>query len=505
MGFGAIIAGAMGGVGENMVKEEEQRQKAQDAMSLEKIRSEMTYGKELALLNQKGAIEERLKKQRINAVLGAHDPDKAGNLSSSSNQPDTFDSKIQKLSEKTGISPDVIRVDLLSNEGKGLAKMIEDRQKPDIQIINGVAIDKNKAGEGVVPAVHTTADGKSIYVTPGEGGSPNVSVPKGAQEAYGAYQGIQAGVQAATKPIKVFNPETQREEYVPESAVLGLDRKSQPSANKIDPALQLERDRGRLETVGSELTAAKAQLQQAITSGETKKAESLKGDVDALGREYATIEKKVGQSGNSQLSAQAGETKKGNYAAGPSSKELASKDSYVEINKSFVKNTLEPTVAAGTAAVDMIDSVKATRDAIQNMGGTGWTTETKPNAASMLEGLGLATEKAKVYAQSSQHFQNQAMKQLQLTLNLAKGAQTEGDAVRASKTFAELGNTTKANEFILDLIEARSQRDIIKSKFFQNSLPHAQQSGDLAEIEREWLKVQPSVFKLPSMAKWGVQ
>lgn len=504
MGFG-IIAGAIGGVGENMVREEEQRQKAQDSMSLEKIKNEMAYGKELALLNQKGAIEERLRKQRMNAVLGAHAPDQEGASPTASTQPETFDSKIQALSAKTGISPDVIRVDLVSNEGKGLAKMIEDRQKPDILIVNGVAIDKNKAGEGVVPAVHTTADGKSIYVTPGEGGAPNVTVPKGAPEAYGAYQGIQASVQAATKPIKVFNPETQREEYVPESTVLGLGAKSTQPGAKVDPAIQQESDKGRLEIVGSELNTAKAQLQQAISNGDVKRIDQLKGDVEALGREYASIEKKAGPSGESQVVAQDGGPKRGNYAAGPSSKELASKDSYVEINKSFVKNTLEPTIAAGTAAVDMVDSVKATRDAIKNMGGTGWTTETKAKAASMLEGLGLATEKAKIYAQSSQQFQNQAMKQLQLTLNLAKGAQTEGDATRAAKTFAELGNTTKANEFILDLIEARAQRDIIKSKFFQNALPHAQQAGDLAEVEREWLKVQPSVFKLPSMAKWGVQ
>ena len=45
----------------------------------------------------------------------------------------------------------------------------------------------------------------------------------------------------------------------------------------------------------------------------------------------------------------------------------------------------------------------------------------------------------------------------------------------------------------------------MKARFFQQALPIAQSKGDLAEVEREWIKRAPSVFTMPSMQKWGKQ
>jgi hypothetical protein len=115
----------------------------------------------------------------------------------------------------------------------------------------------------------------------------------------------------------------------------------------------------------------------------------------------------------------------------------------------------------------------------------------------------MAPNNAKLYAANAETFQNAAMGNLKTQLDAAKGPQTEGDADRGSKLFAQLKNTPQANEFILDLAQAKAERDQMKARFFQQALPIAQQKGDLAEVEREWLKRAPSVFTMPSLQRWN--
>lgn len=174
-----------------------------------------------------------------------------------------------------------------------------------------------------------------------------------------------------------------------------------------------------------------------------------------------------------------------------------------KVNETWLKTSYEPTVTAGTAANDMLTNVRVARQSMRNMGGTGWGTDAKVLGASILAGIGIAPENAKLYAANGQTFQNAAMTNLQTVLNAAKGPQTEGDADRASKTFAQLRNTPQANEFVLDILEAKAQRDAMKAAFFQQALPIARQKGDLQEVEREWMKRAPSVFSMPSMKRWA--
>lgn len=173
------------------------------------------------------------------------------------------------------------------------------------------------------------------------------------------------------------------------------------------------------------------------------------------------------------------------------------------INQSFIKTSYEPVLAAGQSATGLIETVQTTRQAMQNMGKTGWSTELQAQAKNVLAGLGMASDNATMFAANSQVFQSKAMERLWTTLNEAKGPQTEGDATRASKTYASLANTTKANEFILDMAEAKAQRDQIKARFYQQALPVAQSKGNLAEIDREWSSRAPSIFSMPTMQKWA--
>lgn len=173
-----------------------------------------------------------------------------------------------------------------------------------------------------------------------------------------------------------------------------------------------------------------------------------------------------------------------------------------DINKSWIKTSQEPIQQAGQVAQGTIDSTIVARASLKNMGSTGWGTETKAAAANILTGLGVAPKNVESFATNAQVFQGKAMERLWITLNAAKGPQTEGDAARASQTWAQLRNTSQANEFILDMSQATAERDKAKAAFYNNALPVAQKNGDLPEIDREWSKRVPSIFDMPIMQRW---
>lgn len=396
---------------------------------------------------------------------------------------------IPALAKKYNVPEEAIRYDLATNDGKGIAELISKGAKGEKHIVNGVVVDLSKAGEGLVNGqVFTSSDGKTIVVNKGPDGQPQVVVPAGALEAQAAQAGVAAGVKASSTPIKVFDPKSQREVIVPESTALGL-----PGATRGSAKAQAG-DSDRLAILQDELAKTKRMLsnpgdymtpaQRREDPDGSKFVARLQGDVAGLERELSAL----GGAG---------------MPAGPSAPEKASAEAQGELNKLFVKN-LEGVQQAGRAADDTLASVGVARDALKKLGGSGWGTEGRAAAANVLAGLGLAPERVKEYAASAQQFQSAAMTRLWTTLNAAKGPQTEGDADRAKKTFASLQNTTKANEFILDLAQAQAERDKLKAMFYEAAVPKAREAGDLGSVERAWAQRAPSVFTMPTMRKWGV-
>lgn len=170
-----------------------------------------------------------------------------------------------------------------------------------------------------------------------------------------------------------------------------------------------------------------------------------------------------------------------------------------EFNANWIKNTYQPIQDSATSADKMLTQVQTFRNIKLD---TGWGTETKAGAANILTGLGIAPENAKLYAANAQKFQQVAMDRLWVTLNAAKGPQTEGDADRAKKTFISLANTPQANQFIADLAEATARRDKLKASFYQDAYQLAKQSGDFGRVDNEWRGIQRSIWDDPIMAKW---
>lgn len=167
-------------------------------------------------------------------------------------------------------------------------------------------------------------------------------------------------------------------------------------------------------------------------------------------------------------------------------------------NEGFYKNDYTPAIAEGKAALGDIQAVQALRAIPAE---TGWGKEAQATAASFLTTLGVPG--AEKIATAAQQFQSVAIAKLNDNLKTQPGVQTEGDANRASKVFASLANTPRANAFIQDYAEAQALLKQEKARYYAESFPYAQKRGDLGEIGRRWAKVAPSVWKLGNMAQYA--
>lgn len=516
-----ILLGALGGGADAALKSMEQHDKFAEeaALSDKKQSAELDRQKTLELF--KNQMQRNDRQDRFAMAFGGS-PTSGGTTSTGMNTIPSYGDQsqsgapagaipIQALAERTGVSPDAIRADLALNEGKGLSAMIEKQFGPDIQVVDGYVVDRKRVKPGTfLPGVRTSANGQTSVVDVGEDGKPIVTVPKGAAEAYGTYKGIDAGVAAATKPIKVYNPATQREEYVSEADALkaagGQSPQAQPSPSspyKVSPQEQAARDADAMMIKRSELKKAQSQLTDAESRGDKEAIDRLRGDVIALGRE---ITKSEMQAQHSALNPAAKPPATGGaMAAGPSDTEKAAAEALGPINRNFVEKSYQPVQEAGAAAQSVIESAKVARDAITKLGSTGFGKEARAQAANVLVGLGVGNDRAKILSENVAKFNTVAMERLQTVLNSARGPQTDPDARRAQQTFAQLSNPTDANRFVLDLAQARAERDIMRANFYADMLPEAQKAGDLAAIDRLWNQRQPSVFSMPTMKPWGVK
>jgi hypothetical protein len=173
-----------------------------------------------------------------------------------------------------------------------------------------------------------------------------------------------------------------------------------------------------------------------------------------------------------------------------------------ETNKNWINQSFNPVVKAGRDAQDLVANLDALGTVNIN---TGWGTEAMSKAANVLTGLGIASKEAEKLATNAQKFQSVAMERLWSTLNQAKGPQTEGDADRAKQTFASLANTPQANQFILDLARAKANQAMRQAQYYQEAQPLAIKEGDLGKVDREWQKIQPSIWSDPVLQKYVKQ
>ncbi|MDM0007895.1 hypothetical protein QTI51_24610 [Variovorax sp. J22G73] len=182
------------------------------------------------------------------------------------------------------------------------------------------------------------------------------------------------------------------------------------------------------------------------------------------------------------------------------SRNPVTQQSRIALNDNWIKNSYQPTVESGRAASDALTNVQALRSINMN---TGWGAEAKASAAGVLAGLGVAPASVEMFAANAQKFQSVAMDRLMKKQVEQKGTATEGDAKRIGQTYVALQNTPAANDFILDLAQAQANQDQRRAQFYEAALPLAQKAGDLTRVDREWRKIQGSIWADPTLQRWS--
>jgi hypothetical protein len=131
---------------------------------------------------------------------------------------------------------------------------------------------------------------------------------------------------------------------------------------------------------------------------------------------------------------------------------------------------------------------------------TGFGTEAKTAAANVLASLGV--EDAAQYATNAQTFKAAAIEAVLQKQLAQKGPQTESDAKRIAETGTQLGNTTEANRFVIDIARAQNDKAIKQQEFFDK---YWRSNGTYEGAEAAWYDGEggKSLFESPRMSKYS--
>lgn len=175
----------------------------------------------------------------------------------------------------------------------------------------------------------------------------------------------------------------------------------------------------------------------------------------------------------------------------------------VKRGEKFVKEEIDVGNAAA-AARKSLAGIQSAQDVISKGFDTGFLTETKAKAASVLAALGVAD--ADKYATDSQKFLQAVTERALAAQTEQKGVQTNQDYERIAQAGARMGNTKTANEFILDVARAQAERAIAHDKFYRDWLRDPENKNSLRGAEDAWLESEgnKSIFESPRLKKYGV-
>ena len=132
---------------------------------------------------------------------------------------------------------------------------------------------------------------------------------------------------------------------------------------------------------------------------------------------------------------------------------------------------------------------------------TGFGTDAQKTAASILATFGI--KDAAKFATNAQVFESKVYESLVDTLSKQKGPQTDKDFTNLQKTYANLKNTPQANQFLLDVAEAKAMQDQRKSSYYQKAASMPEVRSNLSAITNEWGKVAGSIFEVPLTDRAG--
>ncbi len=169
-----------------------------------------------------------------------------------------------------------------------------------------------------------------------------------------------------------------------------------------------------------------------------------------------------------------------------------------QLNNQWITGQFEPAIAAGEAAKGAMENVRLLKSIDLT---TGFGTDAQKTAANVLASFGV--KDAAKFATNAQIFESKIYEGLVDTLAKQKGPQTDKDFANLQKTYASLKNTSQANQFLLDVVEAKAMQDQRKAGYFQKAASIPELRSNLSAITNEWGKVSGSMFDLPIQGKDG--
>jgi hypothetical protein len=169
-----------------------------------------------------------------------------------------------------------------------------------------------------------------------------------------------------------------------------------------------------------------------------------------------------------------------------------------QLNDQWIKGEFEPARVAGDAAKSAIDNIRVLKNIDLT---TGFGTDAQKTAANILASLGV--NDAAKFATNAQIFESKVYEGLVDTLSKQKGPQTDKDFTNIQRTYASLKNTPQANQFLLDVSEAKAIQDQRKSGYYQKAAAMPEVRGNLSAITNEWGKISGSLFDVPLRDRAG--
>jgi hypothetical protein len=169
-----------------------------------------------------------------------------------------------------------------------------------------------------------------------------------------------------------------------------------------------------------------------------------------------------------------------------------------QLNDQWIKGELEPARLAGDAAKNAMNNIRVLKSIDLT---TGFGTDAQKTAASVLATFGV--KDAAKFATNAQVFESKIYESLVDTLGGQKGVQTKSDFENIQKTYAQLKNTPQANQFLLDVAEAKAIQDQRKSGYYQKAASMPELRNNLSAITNEWGKISGSMFEVPLTDRAG--
>ena len=372
---------------------------------------------------------------------------------------------VQRLEEERGMMLDMQK------------KLADSGQNPDLNFVFDTMIKsgnpdymaKGAEGKAKLKEQENYAAVRSKYAPGGGGGMPAPTAPG----SYGA----------------PMTPTTSAGAPTPTNALIpmGGARHLAPGVNALAPAVD-------------EASRLQAQINDYSNLGTAqgfKMAEMLQKQLTALEPTSDIKNFTYGQKNPAFVNYQTGQRRAGATTVNMPPQEKAEQ---TERGKFLVDDYKTINTAARVAA-RTLPAIEVNTALIDKGFETGFTTETKKGAASVLGALGV--QNAADFATNAQIFQakaNETVLQRQLE---QKGPQTESDAQRITQTGAQLGNTTDANKFILNVAKAQLKRDIEQRNYYDKWFT---ENKTYDGAENAWYNGDggKSLFDRPELKKYNI-